>query len=92
MPKIASIESVIKIAFHDNSGAYKWVNAFVLRMIKKHLARPKSIQQLVLLTKLPERTLRYNIHILEDKNHVGEKRCNWRHKEENILSEDKRRR
>ncbi len=49
------------------------VNEFALSMIKKALSSsPKSKDELIKITKLPERTLRYNISILKKKGLIKE--------------------
>jgi DNA-binding transcriptional ArsR family regulator len=48
------------------------VNAFALRLIKQALSTPKTRQQLLRITKLPERTLRYNLSILKRQGIVKE--------------------
>ncbi|MDI6806893.1 MAG: MarR family transcriptional regulator [Candidatus Aenigmarchaeota archaeon] len=50
----------------------KWVNAFALLLIKQALSTPKTRQQLIKITKLPERTLRYNLAILKKQGMVKE--------------------
>jgi hypothetical protein len=48
------------------------VNAFALKLIKQALSTPKSKQELLQETKLPERTLRYNISILKKQGKIKE--------------------
>jgi predicted transcriptional regulator len=51
----------------------KWAIAFVLKDVKEALSdSPKTRQQLLKITKLPERTLRYNLSILKRQNLVKE--------------------
>jgi len=49
------------------------VNQFASELIKLALSSsPKTLQQLLEITKLPERTLRYNLAILKKKGLVKE--------------------
>lgn len=48
------------------------MNAFALQRIKKALTTPKSKQELLNETKLPERTLRYNLNVLKKKGLIRE--------------------
>jgi DNA-binding transcriptional ArsR family regulator len=48
------------------------VSVFALQLIKRALSTPKTRQQLLRITKLPERTLRYNLSILKKKGIVEE--------------------
>jgi len=54
-------------------GEYEWARAFAQRQIKSALSSsPKSRQQLLNLTKIPERTLRYNLAILKKTGSIKE--------------------
>lgn len=46
--------------------------AFALKLIKKALSTPKTREELLRETKLPERTLRYNLAILKKQGLVEE--------------------
>jgi DNA-binding transcriptional ArsR family regulator len=48
------------------------VNVFAILIIKQVLSTPKSLSQLLKETKLPERTLRYNLRILKRNGIVKE--------------------
>jgi len=48
------------------------VNAFALQRIKEVLSTPKTRQELLEITKLPERTLRYNLAILKRESLLKE--------------------
>jgi DNA-binding transcriptional ArsR family regulator len=48
------------------------VNEFALRIIKEALSSPRTFKELLILTGLPERTLRYNLSILKKQGLVKE--------------------
>ena len=48
------------------------MNTFALQLIKQNLSTPKTKQQLMQMTKLPERTLRYNIQKLKSQGMITE--------------------
>jgi len=48
------------------------VNAFALQKVRNALSTPKTRQQLLEITGLPERTLRYNLSILKEQGLVEE--------------------
>ena len=49
------------------------MKGFAIRLIKLALSdSPKSREQLLRFTKLPERTLRYNLAILKKRGIIGE--------------------
>ncbi len=48
------------------------VDDFALQIIEKELSRPKTFKQLLISTKLPERTVRYNLSILKKNGEVVE--------------------
>lgn len=50
----------------------KWVNVFALQKVKSALSTPKTRQQLLKITELPERTLRYNLSILKEQGLLKE--------------------
>jgi len=51
----------------------KWAIAFAVQLIKSALSgSPKTRHQLLKITKLPERTLRYNLSILKRQDLIKE--------------------
>ena len=48
------------------------MNVFALKKIKKALSTPKNRRQLLKITKLPERTIRYNLVILKKQGLLRE--------------------
>jgi DNA-binding transcriptional ArsR family regulator len=48
------------------------VNQFAPKLIKSALSSPKTREELLRITKLPERTLRYHLAILKKKGLVKE--------------------
>lgn len=48
------------------------MTVFALQLVKQALSTPKSRQQILEITKLPERTLRYNLAILKRQGMVKE--------------------
>ena len=48
------------------------MNVFALKKIKKALSTPKNRRQLLKITKLPERTIRYNLAILKKQGLLRE--------------------
>lgn len=51
----------------------KWAVTFAAQLIKKALSdSPKTREQLLKITKLPERTLRYNLYVLKKNGIVKE--------------------
>lgn len=49
------------------------MKAFALQKIKNALITPKTFSEIKSSTKIPERTLRYNMAILKDNGFVKEK-------------------
>lgn len=48
------------------------MNEFALKLIKEVLSTPKTFSELLELTKLPERTLRYNLNLLKKGGEIKE--------------------
>lgn len=70
---VAAIQNFLYLKRQNGLSEKAWqVAVFVLQRIEEALSTPKSRKQLLEMTKLPDRTLRYNLAILKSRGAVKE--------------------